>query len=1050
MNNSEERIASPVSTGGSGALFEQHVDAAFLAILLVRAAPPVFIDCVPDEVFFQTAHLGWKTDDTLLVVRDRSGQKKSLAAQVKRSFTVSQADPDCVQTFEGFWRDFHNSAIFHPEHDCFALVTLRGTDVLLGRFGALLDCARASRDETDFSHRLATPGLLQKAAVTQADDIRVIVRGVPGIEFSDAAFWRFLKAVHILSWDLNTSTRQTEAWIETLLALTAVSDDKTAVARTTWLELLKLAGASTQVATQFSYSSLPGSLRAAHNPVGSALPLALTKLTEHSATTLAIIRTSLANGFELIRPDQVTALVNLFSTGRVILVTGPAGSGKSALSKMALSRISETTFVFAFRAEEFAAPHLDQALLLAQIPANAVSIRAILAAQGRKIILVESVERLLESRDRTAFLHLLQLVADDQSFQLVLTCRDYSAETVKSSFLDFKELAATTFGVPPLSEDELKCAVESIPALARPASHPFLKELFRNPYILDKASRMSWPADATLPEDERAFREKFWRDIVRRDDESGGGMPAKRERTFAELCVSRAKALKPFVPSANLDSAAIDRLHEDNLVMFAEGTKALVAPAHDMLEDWAVVKWIDELYIRDSSASALEAALGSYPAIRRAFRKWLGERFLVDEMGADRLVLAALDAPSLAAYFKDDTLVAVLLSPSISEFLNRNASFLVENDARLLRRIIHLMRVACRSNPRWIRSDRILQSALLVPDGPAWPAVLKMVEDNQSVFTKDDVPLLIGLMTDWSQAVTWWSPSPPGFRSVAAIAFALLPSIDPYDRKDSLKQIVRIVAKVPKGDEVAFRELAKKVVEDEKSRDPVNEEFRKVILSGLEGTFACRDVPDLVIQIAKSHFLERPNRRRSHSHATELESVFGLRDTLSFEFSPQSALQGPFRALLQHHPQLGVSFILEIVNHACERYASDRSGFLETPWEITLAFPDGEPKTQWCSARLWNLYRGTAPGPSVVECALMALEAFLLDLTKVSPDHLSEWLIYLLRQSNNVAITAVVASVSCAYPRLAPSPALSLCRCRDLIDLDRSRASLEPLGLKQA
>src|SRR5688572_22743993 len=89
------QIANPTSTGGAGTFFEQHVDATFLAMLAVRAIPPVLIDCTVSEVHFQTARLGWKTDDILVVGESTAGAKRKLLAQVKRSLTISAADDDC-------------------------------------------------------------------------------------------------------------------------------------------------------------------------------------------------------------------------------------------------------------------------------------------------------------------------------------------------------------------------------------------------------------------------------------------------------------------------------------------------------------------------------------------------------------------------------------------------------------------------------------------------------------------------------------------------------------------------------------------------------------------------------------------------------------------------------------------------------------------------------------------------------------------------------------------------------------------------------------------
>ena len=60
-------VSSPAATGGAGNVFERSVGAYWLAQLLVGAVPPILIDCSVTEVHFQTEHLGWQTDDFLVV-----------------------------------------------------------------------------------------------------------------------------------------------------------------------------------------------------------------------------------------------------------------------------------------------------------------------------------------------------------------------------------------------------------------------------------------------------------------------------------------------------------------------------------------------------------------------------------------------------------------------------------------------------------------------------------------------------------------------------------------------------------------------------------------------------------------------------------------------------------------------------------------------------------------------------------------------------------------------------------------------------------------------
>src|SRR2546422_10927144 len=93
-------MSSPVSTGGAGNLFEQHVDAYWLALLLVGGLPPILLDCTGIEGDLQTEHLGWHTDDFLVLGQNGSGARRKLAGQLKRTFTVSAGNEETRQTVE--------------------------------------------------------------------------------------------------------------------------------------------------------------------------------------------------------------------------------------------------------------------------------------------------------------------------------------------------------------------------------------------------------------------------------------------------------------------------------------------------------------------------------------------------------------------------------------------------------------------------------------------------------------------------------------------------------------------------------------------------------------------------------------------------------------------------------------------------------------------------------------------------------------------------------------------------------------------------------------
>lgn len=678
------QIASPTSTGGAGTFFEQHVDATFLAMLAVRAIPPVLIDCTVSEVHFQTERLGWKTDDILVIGETAAGVKRKLLAQAKRSLTISAADDECCKAIGDFWTDFRHNGEFDRTTDRFALITLFGTHTLLAHFGALLSCAKASRDATDFEARVATKGLLNATSKKHLGEIRKILDESGPVTSHD--LWAFLTALEVLSFDLNTTTSQTEAQIKTILAFTATEADAQGAANKTWNELLQEVATGMPQGKSYQRTDLPATVRERHDGVRGRWDRGIEALRGHSQFILDGVSITVGNNFHLSRNTILQDVLESVSANQVTLISGPAGGGKSAIAKEACSIIEKDDYVFGFRAVEFAVPHLDDALQRAQIPASGADLTAMLAGQTRKLMLVESVERLLEASTREAFIDLLNLAKSDRSWKIVLTCRDYSADLVRSALLEYAGIEYGVIPVPPLSDDELAAAVKACPQLERPLSQPELRELLRNPYILNWATRMTWSPEIPVPENERTFRAKFWDDIVRKNVNAGDDMPRRRQAVFTEIALRRARALSLFAPCDDLDAGAMAALRHDGLIYVSEASDGLAAPSHDVLEDWAILRWIEEQFTHaEGDVDAFAASIGTYPAIRRTSRKWVYE--LIERSGsdADALFAAVIDKASLPAHFRDDMLVSMLRSPGAVVFLERHAARLFAADRQACR-----------------------------------------------------------------------------------------------------------------------------------------------------------------------------------------------------------------------------------------------------------------------------------------------------------------------------------------------------------------------------
>lgn len=1049
---SQRRVSSPISTSGDGVFFEQHVSAYWLAQLLVRSIPPILTDAGVTEVHFQTEHLGFNTDDVLVVCVRAGASTARLVGQVKRSFTISAADDDCKKAIGDFWKDFKNANPFNPQHDRFVLVTLRGTNLLLENFVGLLDCARGAADGEEFQRRLSLNGFISKKSVHQSNELCEIVSALEGTHLSAKDLWPFLRVLHVLSLDLHTSTRQTEAHIKTLLAFKSTDPDPLGSAKAAWDTLLTFASEAGPAARSLKRADLPAALVQEYGELGANEQRVLTALKSHTDFVLRKISTTIGSSFHLPRPGLVQKVFAAIEAKQVVLITGPAGSGKSVIGKEAVTFLSREFFVFGFRVEEFAVAHIDETLHNSQIPARATELQAILGAQGRKILVIESVERLLEKPTRDAFSDIISLVQGDDGLGILMTCRDYSVGQVQASFLEAAGIDHAVIEVPPLDDNELQEVQVAFPSLAVPLANPALREILRNPYFIDKALQIPWDAGRPLPESERDFRAVFWQQIVRSDQNPADGMPRQREVALQELAVRRARALSDYVPATGLNAAAIALLKKDSLVVSPDTNALLVATAHDVLEDWAILQWIEEQHLTDETAfQALSKAIGPHPAVRRSYRKWVAELVDCDAPAADRLFSAAIAQPDVPTQFRDDTLISLLKAPSASQFLTRHEAELLANDRAILKRVIHLLRVACVTSPAWLADVRGHSSILSVPDGAVWATVIGLIHRNIGSFGKEDAPLLLALIEDAVRGVSWTAPDIDGAEHVAGIAHWLLPHFDHYRGDNARNRILKVIAKIPKADPARFEAVLRGQIREGWKHDPVAKEFQDLLLSGLDGVYAARDLPDLLISVALDSFLatedyllDEPYGRSS----IDVDLYFGIKEHLHYDFFPASAFRGPWINLLTHHPRKGFDFLIQVFNHSAEWYANPRLGnSLEPAWEVELTFANGTTRKQWVNPRLWSLYRGFTVGPYVLQSLLMAFEEWLLNYANSHSERLDAVLLEILQRSDSAALAAVVASVATAHPHRSGEALLVLLSVRDYIEIDSSRMATERKAL---
>jgi hypothetical protein len=194
-----------------------------------------------------------------------------------------------------------------------------------------------------------------------------------------------------------------------------------------------------------------------------------------------------------------------------------------------------------------------------------------------------------------------------------------------------------------------------------------------------------------------------------------------------------------------------------------------------------------------------------------------------------------------------------------------------------------------------------MSSFLSVPKGSTWAAILKCISQNLEKFNDKDMGLLLGLLEDWSLGVNFWlSPYPDGAGDAAAIAFNLLKRTENWSLRDFQKNLLKVIAKIPKASSDQFKDLLERAINNGRN-DSAAEEMAELLLKHLDTSATCRDFPDLIIELANAKWIVKANPdelARLYPYGRhELVDIFGLDRHTDFDFFPLSAYHGPFLLL---------------------------------------------------------------------------------------------------------------------------------------------------------
>src|ERR1035437_928986 len=260
----------------------------------------------------------------------------------------------------------------------------------------------------------------------------------------------------------------TETLMRSLVIVTA-HDGNPASATAPWNALHAIAAAKSGNAASFTVAKIPEHVPQRHNRA-SGYPAGIARLIEDTRVVVESLRTTIGGRIEIPRRELFGQLCQIIEENSLVFVTGEAGSGKSVMAKMTFLLATQGAVGFAFRAESLAGIHINA--IFARFGLTLESLREQTALHGRKILWVESLERLMEkdAEQRAAFLDLLRAIKNQPTWRIIVTCRAYHAETVKSAFFGETGIQYASLFVPELDDSEMAEVMAKFPNLEHPLS----------------------------------------------------------------------------------------------------------------------------------------------------------------------------------------------------------------------------------------------------------------------------------------------------------------------------------------------------------------------------------------------------------------------------------------------------------------------------------------------------------------------------------------------------------------------------------------------------
>ena len=761
----------------------------------------------------------------------------------------------------------------------------------------------------------------------------------------------------------------------------------------------------------------------------------LDNLSSHTERLLDKISENIVFYGQAVEIDRSSELTKINSSdNRAAIISGEGGTGKTALIKYLYNNRDADSAFYVFKAAEFQSNKIESVL-------SDVTLDDFLNAHigtDEKIVVIDSAENLLSLENTDPFREFIAGLLEN-GWKLWLTTRNNYLNDLAFQFIEVYQCGYETISLNPLNLTELNELSDKY-SFDLPTDQKLISLISVPMYLKEYLGHYS--ANKSL--DYFGFKESLWPRVITKSN-------PERERIFLDFCIRRKNSKRFFIPisSTTFNQSVIDRLISDGILGYETPHGYFVT--HDIYEEWALDKHLESSFLGCATSSEFYTEIGKSLPVRRAFRKWISDKMSYENEEIISFISDSIKSNSIEKIWLDEIIIAILLSSNSDFFFKSYKEKILTDDFSLLKKVCLLIRIGCKEVDTEI-FERIglkninilsMEHVLTKPKGGGWTSLIQFIWENNDIFLENAINFVLPVLNDWNSTN----------RSGETTRLSGLLSLQYY--KSTIENNTYI------GDDDFTKNLLHTIIF---SAEEIKQELSTVIdlvvsrkwrnhnspynslcsyiLTKMECNNVAQALPEKVIDLARLYWTHETPEERYYSPGLYIDHYFGIEQD-SQGYFPASAYQTPIYSLLGVSLCKTLDFIIEFSNYAAEKYV--KSQLSENEYEtVPVWINEDRHVDQYMSDRLWCVYRGTQVNPMILESMNMALEKFLVEQGKNTPNEtLESVLLSILSRSNSAILTSIVVSVVTALPDKTFNIAKVLFRTKELFLYDTNRYSLD-------